>query len=175
MLSKITIVDFDDSFTYNIASTVYTFETNCSVVHHKKFFENIKDQKISDEKMAIIFGPGPGHPELYRQYIPQIKWLLEQPQVYLMGICLGHQLMGSVFGHEIHEVLDQLHGVAVDFQFNGAVIKVQRYNSLGVFKDDKELMMMKWTRGISYQFHPESVGTENNQIFFEELLNFIHS
>jgi anthranilate/para-aminobenzoate synthase component II len=175
MLSKIIIVDFDDSFTYNIASTLYPFEADCSVIHHRKFFEIIKDHKFSDQKIAIVLGPGPGHPNEYQQYFPQIKWILEQSQIYLMGICLGHQIMGTVFGHEIRYVKDQMHGVAVEFNFNGSLIKVQRYNSLGVFNHDDELVTLKWPRGISYQFHPESVGTENNQTFFQELLLFIQS
>lgn len=173
MFNKILIVDFDDSFTYNIASTLYPFEKNCAVIHHKKFFTEMDELISNNQKMAVIFGPGPGHPDLYRQYIPQIKWLLSRPQIFVMGICLGHQIIGTVFDYEIRPVKDQMHGVAIEFNFDGTKVLVQRYNSLGVFKNDTEFMMLKWPRGISYQFHPESIGTENNQIFFQELLKFL--
>lgn len=175
MLNKIIIIDFDDSFTYNIASTLYEREQRIQVIHHKIFFKNFDELFQSKEKIGVILGPGPGHPEEYKHYLPQIKWLMEQPHIYVMGICLGHQILGTVFGHQVKHIKNQVHGVAVDIEFNGINTKVQRYNSLGVFIDDKEQQRLSWPRGESYQFHPESVGTENNLMFFKNLLQFLEN
>jgi anthranilate/para-aminobenzoate synthase component II len=98
-----------------------------------------------------------------------------------MGICLGHQLICSCLGYEIKISLHALHGEKIIFYWNDEKITVQRYNSLAVvplafdqeivFKD--ELMILNYRNGRSYQFHPESIATDNSPLFFNDLLTFI--
>lgn len=174
MLDKIVIVDFEDSFTYNIANVLYPFEKSIKVISHEEFFaKTMFEISHSSSKLAVILGPGPGHPEDYRAYFKDIKTLMGLSHIYLLGICLGHQLMALVDGCHINYAKEQMHGHAVDLDFEGVKLKVQKYNSLAVFRDGAEVDICRYHNGISYQFHPESIGTQNNQLFFRELIRFI--
>lgn len=176
MLDKITIVDFDDSFTYNIASIVYREEQSCRVIRHDRFFQlHCQRYQFVQSRHAVILGPGPGHPGEHRAYFSAIADLLKNRSVYVMGICLGHQILGMINGLEIRPVSDQLHGRTVEIVDKGEKFTVQRYNSLGVFRDQQEQGIQHFERGISYQFHPESIGTDENLHFFNDLLKFLRS
>lgn len=175
VLDKIIIVDFDDSFTYNIASVIYPEEKSCVVIKHDVFFRDYFPLFSNrTTRHAVILGPGPGHPEEYGAYFPAISQLLQNESVYVLGICLGHQILGMIKNLLIKEVHNKIHGESVKIQFLGKSYSVQRYNSLGVFEGGKEQMSLQFPRGISYQFHPESVGTDDNLSFFQDLLRFIH-
>lgn len=179
--SKIYIIDFEDSFTFNIATELYAFEKDIQVVSHIDFFSvkgfplllsNIKTPT------AVILGPGPGNPDEYRNYFSFIKTLKNHPSIFLMGICLGHQVLALMDGMSIRSSLRPTHGGQVKINFDNKNILVQRYNSLGVFesrKSLKEIQVRQWKRGVSYQFHPESIGTENRPLFFKDLLDFLAS
>jgi anthranilate/para-aminobenzoate synthase component II len=178
--AKIYIIDFEDSFTFNIATELYTYEKEIVVVSHLDFF-SVKNFPIFLQKIktsiAVILGPGPGSPEEYREYFSNIKDLKNNPLIYLMGICLGHQVLGLVDGLAIKPSQRPIHGGQVKINFDNINILVQRYNSLAVFESQrslKEIQIRQWPRGVSYQFHPESIGTENRPLFFKDLLNFIH-
>lgn len=175
ILGKIIIVDFEDSFTYNIANILFPHERRIMVISHDVFFsETIHELKNSLEKHAVILGPGPGHPESFRPYFVDVCALLEDPKIYLMGICLGHQVMALAHGLEINYSETQMHGQSVEIEFEGQMRTVQRYNSLAVFnKEGKEEHTRVYPQGISYQFHPESVGTEDNILFFYPIFKFL--
>lgn len=174
MSDKILIIDFDDSFTFNIANVLYAFNPSVKVMGHQEFFkvhfENIMNSK---EKHAVILGPGPGHPDEYSHYLDLIKRLMKADHLYVMGICLGHQLMAQTMNKKIDYSKHQMHGQSVEIAFNGQVLAVQRYNSLAVWENGLEVDVLKYPRGVSYQFHPESIGTAQNEVFFRELLDFV--
>lgn len=177
--SKIYIIDFEDSFTFNIATELYAFEKDIQVVSHLDFFSAKNFPKIMEQiksPTAIILGPGPGSPEEYRQYFSFFKELKNNPNVFLMGICLGHQMLALMEGMSVRTSLRPVHGEQVKINFDNKNILVQRYNSLGVFESKKsqnEIQIRQWDRGVSYQFHPESIGTENRELFFKDLLDFL--
>jgi anthranilate/para-aminobenzoate synthase component II len=179
--TKIYIVDFEDSFTFNIASELYKFEKSIEVVSHIDFFSQDFFSELTAQKtikFAIILGPGPGSPETYINYFDKIKILKLNKNIFLMGICLGHQIISMIQGFKIRSSNKPIHGNQIRLDFNNKNIIVQRYNSLAVYSADNstdEIMVNKWDRGISYQFHPESIGTHNNLLFFKDLLNFIKS
>ena len=176
MLDKIIIIDFEDSFTYNIASVLFPYEKKISVISHIDFFnfhlENYLNSKI---KHALILGPGPGHPNEYKKYFLKIKKFRKLKNFYIMGICLGHQILGLIDNRIISNAKSQIHGQTMLIEFDGALRAVQRYNSLSVYVDDMEVNITKFERGVSYQFHPESIGTDSNPLYFKELLDFIHT
>lgn len=172
MSDKIIIVDFEDSFTYNIANILFPFEKKILVVRHAEFFTH-PDFYLNNQRQAVILGPGPGQPQVYERYFELIKILIKNENIYVMGICLGHQIMAMIHGYEVKKSINQLHGQSVEIFFNGVSTRVQRYNSLAVFDDDFEINICEYKNGISYQFHPESIGTLQNDIFFQELLTFI--
>lgn len=176
MSDKIIIVDFEDSFTYNIANVLFPHEKNCRVISHKEFFKiYLADLLASENKIAIIFGPGPGHPDEYKIYFEAVKKIIQNKNIFCMGICLGHQIMARAEGKEVSPSLSQMHGQSVEIEYYGIKTQVQRYNSLAVFNHGYELDICEYQNGVSYQFHPESVGTHQNDIFFARLLNFIKS
>lgn len=177
--AKIYIIDFEDSFTFNIATELYAFEKDIIVVSHDEFFgKKTFNHLMANLKThtAIVLGPGPGNPDEYQNYFPQIEELRNNPNVFLMGICLGHQILAMMDGLSIRRSIKPVHGGQVKINFENRNILVQRYNSLAVFespKSLKEVQIRQFNRGISYQFHPESIGTENRHLFFEQLLKFI--
>lgn len=179
--ARIYIIDFEDSFTFNIATELYSFEKDIIVVSHEDFFAKKNFQQFMatiTHKTAVILGPGPGSPDEYQNYFPKIKELRANSNIFLMGICLGHQVLAMMDGLSIRRSQRPMHGGQVKINFDSVNILVQRYNSLAVFespKSHRELQIRQFPRGISYQFHPESIGTENRHLFFEQLLNFLHS
>jgi anthranilate synthase component 2 len=179
--SKIYIIDFEDSFTFNIATELFKYEQDIQVVSHSDFFSFKEFPKYVEKfktPTAIVLGPGPGDPEEYREYFPLINILRSNPMVYLMGICLGHQIFALIDGMSVRASLKPTHGGQVKINFDSRNMLVQRYNSLGVFESPigkNEIQVRQWTRGVSYQFHPESIGTENRSLFFKDLLDFLVS
>lgn len=178
---KIYIIDFEDSFTFNIANVLYPFCNELQVLNFKSFFEDHFDNINSQNNIAIILGPGPGHPTQYTKYFKQVKILLSNNNIYLMGICLGHQMISLQFDYEIISSLNPLHGERIPLMEVNQHYYVQRYNSLAIIPKNKpneisymhELMDLVYRNGRSYQFHPESIGTENSIYFFKDLLKFI--
>lgn len=177
--TKIYILDFEDSFTFNIATELYVHVKEIEVVSHQCFFPDKNFSKFCKKvktPIAVILGPGPGSPEEYRDYFSKIKQLKNNPLIYLMGICLGHQILGLMDGLSVRSSQKPMHGGQIKINFKKCNIMVQRYNSLALFESKeglKEVQIRQWVRGISYQFHPESVGTEKRPLFFKDLLNFI--
>lgn len=176
MLDKIIIIDFEDSFTYNIASVLFPLNPSVKVISHQEFFNSTMGELLeSKEKHALILGPGPGHPDAYQKYFAQIETFRNLSQFYVMGICLGHQMLGLIDGKVVDLAQEQIHGQTIFIEFDGVERPVQRYNSLAVYEGGAEVNIRRFERGISYQFHPESVGTDSNPLYFRELLDFLKS
>lgn len=173
MSTRIYIIDFEDSFTYNIANILYPHEKKIEVIPHHIFFEQKLYKLDTPLKIAVILGPGPGHPKEYCKYFNKIKKIMCQGNIYIMGICLGHQIMNKLTGAQIKKASNQLHGQTIKILFKNKKINVQCYNSLGVYIKGVEQKINFYPNGISYQFHPESVGTSENMLFFHDLLKFI--
>jgi anthranilate/para-aminobenzoate synthase component II len=179
--AKIYIIDFEDSFTFNIATELYLYEKDILVVSHHDFFLDKNFTTLlanCKTPTAVILGPGPGSPAEYQVYFEQIKMMKMHLSLFLMGICLGHQILALIDGLSIRPSKKPLHGSQVRINFEDKNILVQRYNSLAVYENimaQKEIQVRQWARGISYQFHPESIGTENRHLFFKELVDFIHA
>lgn len=201
-LSKhnIFILDFEDSFTYNIAATLENLGKKSLVVSLQDqvtFFEWLDSiRSIKNHKpYIIIFGPGPGHPNDYLTSIIEIKKLLNVKNIFIMGICLGHQLIWKAKGHKIVSAKTKVHGkirvtspslfLELGLPPNASY---QRYNSLEIkidtslllaadklYYDKDSVLWSSFSNGISYQFHPESVGTSCPEIFFRPLLNFLYN
>lgn len=150
------------------------------------------------EPLVIILGPGPGHPNEYGTLKPFIQNCLENPDVFVIGVCLGHQLIWQYLGHSINLSSHLVHGQQEEIcipnwndlfpkSFHDQTALVQRYNSLAVipsgpFESDQktllkrgEIMIGSFSGGVSYQFHPESVGTSCPEAFFDCGLNFLYN
>lgn len=184
----ILLVDNYDSFTYNLAQ----FASEYSEIVVKR--NDAADLEATAQKaQAIIFSPGPGYPknagrmeDLIRRYVGK------KP---MLGICLGHQAIGEVFGARVvlakkirHGKVSLMRQTKQNKIFAGLPkeIPVMRYHSLileqdtlpdclevlGISKDDDEIMAVKHKDHFIYglQFHPESIGTPAGK---EIIKNFI--
>jgi anthranilate synthase component 2 len=105
-VNKILILDNYDSFTYNLVQMVEEI-TNGSVEVHR-------NNEISLEQVAaydkIILSPGPGIPSEAGILLPLIKNYAARKSI--LGVCLGHQAIGEVFGAELINLSRVYHGVS---------------------------------------------------------------
>jgi anthranilate/para-aminobenzoate synthase component II len=182
---KATMIDFEDSFTYNVVQELTETGFDVEVVHWKDYEKNPKDG-------PLVLGPGPGHPDDYQNIFPLLRnWLDEEKPFF--GICLGHQIFWRLHHEEIVRSKSPLHGQKIQLMLTqewrdwlgvNEDIYVQRYNSLAVmgeaairnpnFKNfiyNDEILITRAPGVITYQFHPESVGTT----FRKEFIKVIHS
>ncbi len=173
---KIVLIDNYDSFTYNLFQYLEEEGAQVTVVRNDKF--RIEELHPYDK---IVLSPGPG--------IPSEAGLLEEvirtyaPTKPILGICLGEQAIGEVFGGKLYNLPQVFHGVqtpahivADDYIFQSlpADIQVGRYHSWVVMNeglppclevtavsDEGQIMALRHTtydvHGI--QFHPESILT----------------
>ncbi len=192
---KIYYFDFDDSFSWNI---IKAFETVCIEnqtieLIHWTAIPQWKNKIIdSKESLLLVFGPGPKRPSDYPEMMDFIKQLMITKIHFLIGICLGHQAILEVLGHQLTYAKRPLHGIQEKlflnkywrekFKIKKNVILVQRYNSLAisdqkdfakkVCNQDKEIFIYHQANCLTFQFHPESVGTEFRDQLFQSILEF---
>ena len=185
---KIVIIDNYDSFTYNLSHLVKELGAEVTVFRNDRF---ALPQLEKFDK--IILSPGPGIPS-------EAGLLLEVIRTYagkkpILGVCLGHQAIGEVFGGKLENLSEVFHGIATegtqfanDGLFDGLPrrITMGRYHSWVVSKDDfpdclevtaesdeGQIMALRHktldVRGI--QFHPESVLTPDGRKMLQNWLN----
>lgn len=173
---KIVIIDNYDSFTYNLSHLLKKLGAEVEVVRNDKF--ELKDLEQYDK---IVLSPGPGIPSEAGLLLDVIRTYAGRKPI--LGVCLGHQAIGEVFGASLENLKEVYHGVQTegtqlgnDYIFDCLPERVMmgRYHSWVVAKDsvpeslevtamsdDGEIMAMRHRQydihGI--QFHPESVLT----------------
>ena len=177
---KIVIIDNYDSFTYNLSHLVKELGAEVTVLRNDQF-------ELSDLQQfsKIILSPGPGIPSEAGLLCDVIRTYAGRKPI--LGVCLGHQAIGEVFGAQLENLSDVFHGVATpcnivadDPIFSGlpADITVGRYHSWVVSNNglpdclevtakssENQIMALRHrelnVRGI--QFHPESVLTPDGK------------
>jgi len=175
-IKKILVIDNYDSFVYNLVH--YLEELDCQVTVRRNDQLHIDDVEDYDK---ILLSPGPGIPEEAGLLKPIIEKYAATKSI--LGVCLGMQAIGEVFGGTLLNLDEVYHGVATkielfvddEYLFKGLdkELQVGRYHSWVVEKklppvlqatsyDEKgEIMSLRHTefdvRGV--QFHPESVLT----------------
>lgn len=184
----ILLIDNYDSFTYNLAQLIGADQ---EVVITRNDSDTIF--QLADQAKAIIISPGPGTPE----ETGHVKELIQQfyQKKPILGICLGHQTIGEVFGAKVILAKKIRHGkqslikTNKDSQlFKGIAQEdsVMRYHSLvidrqtlpseflvtAIATDDQEIMAIEHQKYpvFGLQFHPESIGTSNGAAIIK---NFI--
>ena len=187
---KILLLDNYDSFTYNVYQLMSELGAAVEVVRNDKI--SVDDVKNFS---AVIISPGPGVPSdagISEQIISELKGELP-----ILGICLGHQAIGEVFGGKIVRAKEIVHGKTSKLIHNGAGIyrglgqgvEVGRYHSLIIERetlpdclevtselDDGTIMGVRHkvfdVEGI--QFHPESILTPCGKIMMTNFLERIN-
>ena len=184
---KIVIIDNYDSFTYNLSHLVKALGTQVTVLRNDQFaLEDLEPYA------KIILSPGPGIPSEAGRLLDVIRTYAGRKPI--LGVCLGHQAIGEVFGGKLENLSDVFHGVATpchivadDPLFSGIDrdITVGRYHSWVVAReglpdclevtavsDEGQVMALRHkelnVRGI--QFHPESVLTPDGKKMIQNWL-----
>lgn len=184
----ILIIDNYDSFTYNLYQYFEEMGEHCEVIRNDQItLEEI--EKLNPK--AIVISPGPGNPDSSGISLKVVEYFFDKKPI--LGICLGHQIIGQVFGGKVIRAKKPIHGkLSKIFHTQKGVyqnmitpINVVRYHSLIVEKNtlpecleitsetaDGVIMGVKHKKypveGI--QFHPESVMTEYGK---QMLKNFV--
>ena len=184
---KIVIIDNYDSFTYNLAHLVKELGAEVTVFRNDQF-----ELSQLEPFSKIILSPGPGIPSEAGLLLDVIKTYAGKKPI--LGICLGHQAIGEVFGGKLDNLSEVFHGVATegtqlenDEIFYGLPSRIimGRYHSWVVSRegfpdclevtaesDQGQIMALKHKtlniRGI--QFHPESVLTPDGRKMLQNWL-----
>ncbi len=171
------LIDNYDSFTYNLAQIFG--ELGATVLVKRN--DEIAPSEIRKLKVKrICISPGPGRPEAAGISCEAIREFGRTTPI--LGVCLGHQCIGKVFGAEIVHARKMMHGKTSEIRHNGSGLfhdvaqpfKATRYHSLVVKRnslpecltviaeaDDGEIMGLQHRELPIYgvQFHPESILT----------------
>ena len=186
---KILLIDNYDSFTFNLYHYVSSLKTSVDVIRNDK----ITGKEILKKKYnKIVISPGPGNPNQSGNCIKIVKSLYKK--IPILGVCLGHQIIGQVFGSKIIQAKKLMHGKTSIIKSKKIGIlknvpnkfEATRYHSLIIDKKtlSKDLIVTAETAdgiimGIKHkkynvhgvQFHPESIKT---LIGIKILRNFIN-
>ena len=188
-MKKIVVIDNYDSFTYNLVHYLEDLNCEVSVFRNDEFY--IDELKKFDK---ILLSPGPGIPDEAGLLKEVIKTYA--PTKSILGVCLGQQAIGEVFGGSLSNLEKVYHGVATkvritvpdEILFKGLdeEIEVGRYHSWVVnttdfpdaleitsVDDNGEIMSLRHkiydVRGV--QYHPESVLTPHGKKILENWVN----
>ena len=102
---KIILIDNYDSFTFNLYHYLSSLKINVDVVRNDK----ISDIEIVKNKYnRIVISPGPGNPNQSGNCLKIVKTLYKK--IPILGVCLGHQIIGQVFGSKIIQAKKLMHG-----------------------------------------------------------------
>ena len=186
---KILLIDNYDSFTYNLYHYVSSLNFKVEVVRNDK----IKLGKINSNKYSkIIISPGPGRPKDAGMCINVVKKYYKK--IPILGVCLGHQIIGEVFGSKIVPAKTLMHGKTSNIIHDKKGIfknvknnfTATRYHSLIIDRKSigKNLIITAQTKdkivmGVMHkefdihgvQFHPESIYTKEGMKLLSNFLN----
>ena len=186
---RIILIDNYDSFTFNLYHYVSSLGVTVDVIRNDEITHL---QIIKDKYDKIIISPGPGNPNQSGNCIKIVKALYKK--IPILGVCLGHQIIGQVFGSNIIQANKLMHGKTSTIKSKKigilknlpAKFEATRYHSLIVDKktlsDQLEItaetkdgiimgIMHKKYNIHGVQFHPESIKT---LIGIKILKNFIN-
>jgi para-aminobenzoate synthetase component 2 len=175
---KILVVDNYDSFVFNLVQYLQQLGADCTVVRNDQL--TISD---ADKYDGVLISPGPGTPEAAGISVELVKYCA-QKQIPLLGVCLGHQVIGVAYGATVSRAPELLHGKTSVVNHNNKSVLVNiptpftatRYHSLAIEKQtlpdeievtgstDSGVIMAiahKTLPICGVQFHPESVLTEH--------------
>jgi len=183
----ILVVDNYDSFTFNLVQILATLDPDVVVVRNDAC---TVDELLAKRPGRIVVSPGPGRPE---DAGVSCALIARDTDIPLLGVCLGHQALGAVFGGRVSRAPSLMHGKTSEIAHDGRGLfeglpnpfTATRYHSLAVEADsvpDTLRVTATTSDGIvmglahrtrplvGVQFHPESIlTTEGEKI----LKNFV--
>jgi len=191
----ILVIDNYDSFTYNLVQYLGELGPELPVASEIKVYRNDQislDQVRQLQPHGVVISPGPGRPEAAGISLALIAEL--GPTLPILGVCLGHQSIGQVYGGKIVAAPELMHGKTSEIYHTGIGVferlekpfTATRYHSLVIEQKTcpEILEVTAWTedgtimgvrhRNYSHiegvQFHPESILTHSGK---QLLRNFL--
>lgn len=192
----IIVIDNYDSFTYNLVQYLGELGAELPVAREVQVYRNdqISLAEIrSLQPAAVVISPGPGRPEDAGISLELIRQL--GPTMPILGVCLGHQSIGQVFGGKIVAAPVLMHGKTSQVQHAGvgvfqgveSPLTATRYHSLVIEKQScpEVLEITAWVEdgtimGVRHreyphiegvQFHPESILTTSGKQLLRNFLD----
>ncbi|WP_298909728.1 aminodeoxychorismate/anthranilate synthase component II [uncultured Nostoc sp.] len=196
----IIVIDNYDSFTYNLVQYLGELAAEFSVADDIKVFRNDKisiDEIRALKPEAVVISPGPGRPEDAGISLELIEQLGQE--LPILGVCLGHQSIGQVFGGKIIYAPELMHGKTSQVSHTGVGVfrglenplTATRYHSLVIERETcpDVLEITAWVEdntimGVRHrnyphiqgvQFHPESVLTSSGKQLLRNFLEQLQS
>ena len=187
---KVLLIDNYDSFTFNLYHYISSLGVKVEVVRNDKITaKDIKKKKYN----KIVISPGPGNPSQSGNCINILKSL--HKEIPFLGVCLGHQIIGQVFGSKIIQAKKLMHGKISKIKSKKIGIlknlpktfEATRYHSLIIDKktlsdsleitaetDDGLIMGVqhKLYNIHGVQFHPESIKTKFGMKILKNFVNY---
>ena len=187
-MKKIILIDNYDSFTFNLYHYLSSLKVKVDVIRNDQITSN---EILKRKYNKIVISPGPGNPDQSGNCLKIVKSLYKK--IPILGVCLGHQIIGQVFGSKIVQAKKLMHGKTSKIISKKLGIlknlpksfEATRYHSLIIDKktlskhleitaESKDGLVM----GIQHkkynvhgvQFHPESIKTK---LGIKILKNFI--
>ena len=187
-MKKIILIDNYDSFTFNLYHYLSSLKVKVDVIRNDQITSN---EILKRKYNKIVISPGPGNPDQSGNCLKIVKSLYKK--IPILGVCLGHQIIGQVFGSKIVQAKKLMHGKTSKIISKKLGIlknlpksfEATRYHSLIIDKktlskhleitaESKDGLVM----GIQHkkynvhgvQFHPESIKTKQG---IKILKNFI--
>ncbi len=191
----IIVIDNYDSFTYNLVQYLGELGAELAVAANVKVYRNdqISLAEIRELKPdGVVISPGPGRPEDAGISQALIKEL--GASLPILGVCLGHQSIGQVFGGKVVAATELMHGKTSQIYHNGIgvfqgldnPITATRYHSLVIDREScpEVLEITAWVEdgtimGVRHknypyiqgvQFHPESILTNSGKSLLRNFL-----
>lgn len=191
----ILVIDNYDSFTYNLVQYLGELGAELPIAAEVQVYRNDKISLAEIQQLrpdAIVISPGPGRPEDSGVSLEIIQEL--GPTLPVLGVCLGHQAIGQVFGGQITSATELMHGKTSPVQhtdigvFAGLEnpLTATRYHSLVIDRATcpEVLEITAWVEdgtimGVRHrdyphiqgvQFHPESVLTQSGKQLLKNFL-----
>ncbi|WP_287130382.1 aminodeoxychorismate/anthranilate synthase component II [Candidatus Cyanaurora vandensis] len=183
------VIDNYDSFTYNLVQYLGELGVALSVVRNDRI---TPAQVRALAPQGLVISPGPGHPAQAGVCLELVQTL--GPELPILGVCLGHQCLGAVYGGRVVRAETLMHGKTSPIHHQGQGVfrglpgpfTATRYHSLVIeratcpqvlavtaWTADGTIMGVQhrdfpWVQGV--QFHPESILTESGR---QLLQNFV--
>ena len=187
MENLILVIDNYDSFTYNLVQYIGELGYEIEVKRNDEITnEAIKEMKPD----KIVISPGPGRPEDAGVSLAVVEELAGK--IPILGVCLGHQVIGAAYGGEVINAPELVHGKTANILTEDKNVlqgigdfKATRYHSLVLdekslapnfaitARTDEGLMMSIADEAqdlYGVQFHPESIMTEQGKKILENFL-----
>ncbi len=185
---KVLLIDNYDSFTYNLYHYISRVNKDVDVIRN----DEINSKAILKKKYKkIVISPGPGNPNQAGNCLKIVKDVYKK--IPILGVCLGHQVIGQAFGGKIVSADNLMHGKTSKIKHSKKGLfkniknnfEATRYHSLVVDRKrlSKNLIITAETKNKTimglmhknynihgFQFHPESISTKVGMKLIE---NFI--